>query len=301
LDHVAIRPVPREAALVVNAHSRRGEELFRQARSKLEAAGIHLVDAHAVHDREHLIPTVREAVRSGVPMIIVGGGDGSVSSAVDELLGRDCVLAVLPLGTANSFARTLGIPLDLDGAVRTIATGRRRRLDLGAINGDFFANAAAIGIAPLIGETVPHKLKRYLGRLGYFLWAIWCLLRFRPFKLHVDDGQERRSMWASEVRIFNGRFHGGVELLEDEELDDGELVVQAVTGKNVLGLMWNWFARFFKLPGGAAMTREFRGSRLVIDTEPPLKISIDGEVLTTTPAVIESAHKAVEVVVPADL
>ena len=239
-------------------------------------------------------------MQSGVPMVIVGGGDGSLSSCVDELVGRDCVFAILPLGTANSFARTLGIPLDLDGAVRTIATGKRRRLDLGLVNGDYFANAAALGISPQIGETVPHRLKRYLGRFGYLLWAIWCLLRFTPFKLHIDDGHEKRSMWASEVRIFNGRFHGGVELVEDEELDDGEIVIQAVTGKSVVRLAWDWFARFFKLPGRGAMTQEFRGSRLVIDTEPHLKVSIDGEVLTRTPAVIESAHKAIDVVVPAD-
>ncbi len=66
-------------------------------------------------------------------MVIVGGGDGSLSCAVDELVERDCVFALLPLGTANSFARTLGIPLDLDGAIETIATGtppaRRSRRD----------------------------------------------------------------------------------------------------------------------------------------------------------------------------
>lgn len=239
-------------------------------------------------------------MESGAPMVIVGGGDGSLSSAVDELVDRDCVFALLPLGTANSFARTLDIPLDLDGAVRTIATGNRRRLDLGIVNGDYFANAAAIGISPLIGQTVPPKLKRYLGRAGYLVWAIWCLLRFAPFRLHVDDGSGPRSLWATEVRIFNGRFHGGVELAEGEDVDDGEIVIQAVTGRSVLRLMWDWFAHFLKLPGRRAMTEEFRGSRLVLDTNPRLKISVDGEVLTKTPAIIESAHKAIEVVVPAE-
>jgi diacylglycerol kinase family enzyme len=125
-------------------------------------------------------------------MVIVGGGDGSLSSSVDELVGRDCVFALLPLGTANSFARTLGIPLDLDGAIDTIVHGKRRRLDLGIINGDYFANAASIGLSPMIGQTVPHNLKRYLGRVGYLSWALWCLVRFRPFKLSVDDGVSKR-------------------------------------------------------------------------------------------------------------
>ena len=76
---------------------------------------------------------------------------------------RDTVFAFLPLGTANSFARTLGIPLDLDGAIDVIANGVARRIDLGCIDGDYFANAAAMGLSPLIAETVPHKLKKYLG------------------------------------------------------------------------------------------------------------------------------------------
>src|SRR3546814_5540285 len=107
----------------------------------------------------------------------------SLSCTVDDVVDRDCVFALLPLGTANSFARTLGIPLDLDGAIRTIATGRRRRIDLGMIDGDYFANAAAIGLSPMIGDSVPHKLKKYLGRVGYLVWAIRCFFRFSPFRL----------------------------------------------------------------------------------------------------------------------
>ena len=294
-----IRPVPREAVLVVNARSRKGRDQFEEAKTKLEAAGVKLIAAHPVRDPNTLIATMRKAVASGAPMIIVGGGDGSLSCTVDDVVEPDVVFALLPLGTANSFARTLGIPLDLDGAIQTIATGKRRRIDLGVIDGDYFANAAAMGLSPMIGETVPHNLKRYLGMVGYLAWAIWCLIRFRPFRLYIDDGKQKRRVWATEVRIFNGRFHGGVELAEDAEVDSGEIVIQAVTGKSVLRLCWDWFARYFKLRGREAMTEEFRGRRLLIDTKPRLKISIDGEVLAKTPATVEVARKAIEVVVPA--
>ncbi len=294
------KPVPRDAVLVVNAHSRRGDALFREARAKLEQAGVNLIAAHAVKDPSKLNETVRRAIAEGAPMVIVGGGDGSLSGTVDDVVDRDCVFALLPLGTANSFARTLGIPLDLDGAVRTIATGKRRRIDLGIVNGDYFANCASMGLSPMIGDTVPHKLKRYLGRFGYLVWAIWCLVRFRPFKLTVDNGQEKRTVWATEVRIANGPYHGGVELVEEAEVDSGELVVQAVTGRSMSRLMWDWVAKFFKLPGRGAAAEEFYGRRLLVDTKPRLKISIDGEVLTKTPAVVEVAQRAIEVVVPAD-
>ena len=292
------RPVPKEAVLIVNAHSRKGQDLFREASAKLEMAGVKLTAAHAVKDPSTLNDTVRRAVIEGAPMIIVGGGDGSLSGAVDDVVDKDCVFALLPLGTANSFARTLGIPLDLDGAIQTIATGRRRRVDLGMIDGDYFANAASMGLSPMIGQTVPHKLKRYLGVFGYLVWAVWCLLRFRAFKLSVDDGNEKRTLWTTEVRIFNGRFHGGVELYENAEVDSGEIVIQAVVGRSSLNLVWDRGAKYWKLPALHAVSEEFRGERLRIDTKPRLPISIDGEVLAKTPATVEVAHKAIEVVVP---
>ncbi|WP_199792312.1 diacylglycerol/lipid kinase family protein [Allosphingosinicella vermicomposti] len=292
------RPVPREAVLIVNAHSRRGEALFHDAKTKLEEAGIRLIAAHPVKKPRDLNGTVKRAVLEGAPMVIVGGGDGSLSSTVDDVVGRDCVFALLPLGTANSFARTLGIPLDLDGAINVIATGQRRRIDLGIINGDYFANCAAMGLSPMIGEGIPHKLKRYLGRVGYLMWALWCFIRFRPFRLTVNDGEKKRQLWVTEVRIANGRYHGGVELIEGADIESGEIVVQAVTGRSSLRLAWDWFAKYFKLPRREAVAEEFHGARIEIDTRPRQKISIDGEVLAKTPAVAEVAHRAIEVVVP---
>jgi YegS/Rv2252/BmrU family lipid kinase len=285
--------------LIVNAHSRRGRDLFREAHSLLEAAGVRLIEAHAVTDPAKLVPTVKAAVRAGAPMVIVGGGDGSLSGAVDELVDRECVFALLPLGTANSFARTLGIPLDLAGAVDTIANGQRRRVDLGIINGDYFANCAAMGLSPMIGEGIPHGLKRYLGRFGYLSWAAWCLIRFRPFRLTVRTGDGETRLWATEVRIANGGHHGGVELIESAEVDSGEIVVQAVEGRSSFNLLRDWFAKYWKLESREQTTREFHAHRIEIETKPRQRISIDGEVVARTPCVATVAEAAIEVVVPA--
>jgi YegS/Rv2252/BmrU family lipid kinase len=296
---VSSRPVPKKAVLIVNAHSRRGRDLFRQAVEKLRAAGIELIASYAVRDPAKLVPKVREAVRDGAPMIIVGGGDGSLSYTVDEVVDRDCVFALLPLGTANSFARTLGIPLDLDGAINVIATGQRRRIDLGMINDDYFANCAAMGLSPMIGEGVPHKLKRYLGRVGYLIWACWCLIRFHAFRLTVRGDGIDETLWATEVRIANGGHHGGVELIESAEVDSGQIIVQAVVGRRASSLIWDWFAKYWKLPARHRTTREFHGTELIIETRPRQRISIDGEVLAKTPVVARVAQCAIEVVVPA--
>lgn len=292
-------PLPRSAVLIVNAKSRKGRALFRHAVVKLREAGIELIAAHAIRDPKDLPMTVEQAIEGGAPMVIVGGGDGSLSSAVDMLVGRDTVFALLPLGTANSFARTLGIPLDLDGAIEVIAHGRRRRVDLGVIDHDYFANCAAIGIAPLIADTIPHGLKKWLGRPGYLAWALIRLTRFRPFRLTIGEGPGAETIDALEVRIANGPYHGGAEVVDEAEVDSGEIVVQAVTGRSAWTLGWSWLLTVLRLPARKQTTREFHGRELRIATDPPLPISIDGEVLAHTPATAKVARGVIEVAAPA--
>ena len=101
--------LPKQAILIVNAASRQGAEAFDSARDKLLAAGVELIDARAVDEPETLAGEVTAAI-DRAPMVIVGGGDGTLSKAVDHFLGEDVVFAFLPLGTANSFARTLSFP-----------------------------------------------------------------------------------------------------------------------------------------------------------------------------------------------
>jgi YegS/Rv2252/BmrU family lipid kinase len=290
--------LPKRAILIVNAMSRRGEEAYEEARDRLSATGIELIDAHAVRNPEVMEPVVKAAIAKA-PMVIIGGGDGTLSSAVDYFVGTDTVFAVLPLGTANSFARTLGLPLDLEGAVEAIVRGRRRQIDLGIINGDYFANAAALGLSPLIADTVPHGLKRYLGMAGYLIWAVRVAFLFQPFRLHItlDDGSVERC-WATEARIANGRFHGGVELVESQRLDSGEMVIQAVTGKSLMHLAWSWFATLFKLRSRAQTVTEWRGRKMILDARPRQKISIDGEIAAKTPVTVEVARGAIEVAAP---
>ena len=291
--------LPKQAILIVNAGSRRGADLFAQARDKLKAAGVELLDAKKCKTAKSMETAVKSALKKA-PMVIVGGGDGSLSSFVDFFLGTDVVFAFLPLGTANSFARTVGIPLDLDGAVNVIATGVPRRIDVGCINGDYFLNAAAMGLAPRVAETVPHGLKRKLGRLGYLVWASWSAANFRAFRVKLEDGKHSWRMWATEVRIANGRYHGGIELIENADLESGEIVVQVVAGRSVLKLGWSYFASLTKLKARRQTVREFVSREFVLSTKPRMRVSIDGEVAEETPLHISALPDAVTIAVPKD-
>lgn len=155
-----------------------------------------------------------------------------------------------------------------------------------------------MGLSPMIGASVPHGLKKYLGRLGYLVWAIWCFVRFRPFVVTVSDDAGPHRVWASEVRILNGRYHGGIEMSDKAQPDSGEMLIQVVTGRNRWHLAFDWYARFFRLRARDQMVREFRGARLRLDARPRHRISIDGEVLARVPVTVSVAPHAIDVVVP---
>ena len=293
------KSLPKQAILVVNAGSRKGADLFAEARDKLIAAGIELLAAKTCKTAKSMETEVKQALKKA-PMVIVGGGDGSLSSFVDYFIGTDVVFALLPLGTANSFARTMGVPLDLDGAVDVIAKGEAREIDVGCINGDYFLNAAAMGLAPKVAESVPHGLKRTLGRLGYLIWAGWSAANFRAFRVKLEDGKRTVRMWATEVRIANGRFHGGIELIENADLKSGEIVVQVVTGRSVAKLGWSYFASAAKLKARHQTVREFVASEFTLSTKPRMKVSIDGEVGAETPLKISALPNGVTIAAPRD-
>jgi YegS/Rv2252/BmrU family lipid kinase len=288
----------RSAALVVNTQSRTGQDQFEQACTALSSLPFE-VAPHPVEDPDKLQETMKQVMAGKPDLLILGGGDGTVSSLVDHLVGTDTILGVLPLGTANSFARTLGIPLEIEGAVEVLRTGTPQRIDLGMIDGDYFANCAAIGISPQIASTIPHKLKRWFGRAGYLAWATLQFARFRPFELVVGEGPDAQRLQATEVRISNGRFHGGVELIEEARLDSGEIIVQAVARNGRRGLLRNWGGTVLGLDSRRDDTVEFHARELRIATNPPLPISIDGEVLATTPVTARIAAGVIRVMAPA--
>jgi YegS/Rv2252/BmrU family lipid kinase len=294
---MAVAQLPKSAILIVNAASRKGAEAFDAARDKLSEAGINLVDARAVDEPERLKGEVTAAI-DRAPMVIIGGGDGTLSKAVDHFLGKETIFALLPLGTANSFARSLDIPLDLDEAVNVIATGEARPIDLASINGDYFLNNAALGLAPIVAESVPKGLKRLLGRVGYLLWAGWSAASFNAFRLVVEDRNREHRLWATEVRIANGRYHGGLELIESADLDSGEVVVQAVQGRSLAKLGWSYLASALKAPSRHETVREFRGREMRIKTKPRMRVSIDGELGPETPLEIRVAPNAIRVAAP---
>jgi YegS/Rv2252/BmrU family lipid kinase len=181
---------------------------------------------------------VREAVDQGAELVLVWGGDGMVQRSIDVLAGHDVAIGILPAGTANLFATNLGIPHDLDEALRVALSGRNRKLDVGRVNGERFAVMAGVGFdARMIGGA-DRSSKDKLGRLAYVRSAVTAM-RAGAAKVRIKvDGAQWFKGAATCVLVGNvGTASGGLVVFPDAEPDDGVLDVGVVTAKGSLQWM----------------------------------------------------------------
>jgi diacylglycerol kinase (ATP) len=291
------------AALIVNARSRTGEQAFERASELLTSLGVEIGASYALHDAARLPETVREAVGEGHDPIILGGGDGSVSSTVDFLAHNDVTLGLLPLGTANDFARTLEIPGDLEAACRTIANGKVVDIDLGLAGDNFYVNVASVGLGVEATRALSPQLKKRIGPLAYPVAAIKAFLKHEPFtaRFSFPDGDHEPVGYGRllQVAVGNGRFYGGgMVVAPDSGIDDRTLDVYAIKlgrQRDLVGV-----ARYLK--SGDFVKNEsvdhFHTQRVRLETEPELSVNVDGELVTRTPEEFSVAANALHVIVP---
>lgn len=295
------REAPR-AALVVNTRSRSGERAFEHARDRLRGLGVRVEAEYDLHDPARLPETVREAADE-YEMVILGGGDGTISSSVDFLAGRETVLGLLPLGTANDFARTLGIPTDLDRACETIASGKLVDIDLGLAGDNYYVNLASVGLSAGVTKALTSRLKRVAGSAAYPLAAIKAFLTHEPFRarLTFPDGDHEpvEHERLLQVAVGNGRFYGGGMVVSPGSgIDDSTLDVYAIRlgrHRDLLGVV-----RYLKsgdFVRGESVSH-YETSRVLVETEPHLPVNVDGELVAQTPQEFSVARNALHVMVP---
>lgn len=286
-------------ALIVNGKSRRGQEWYEQAKLALEEAGFKLEIAELVRDPKNMDRLVKSAIDKKIPLVCVGGGDGTLSMVAPHFIGSDSVLGVFPLGTGNSLARELGIPADVKTACQAITDGTAKSIDLGEVNGQVFVNVATIGLTTRIAESLDSTAKKRFGRLVYIGAIFRALVTLRSFEVTLAIGEERHKFKSVQVVVGSGRFHGGpFPILPDASIRNGKLAGYVVKGTTRLSLLR--FA-FRLLRGSHADLPEvfpFEVDSLELQTVPSRRITIDGEIKLKTPAKFKSLPAVLRVMVP---
>lgn len=288
-----------DAALIVNVGSRSGRRGLRDALAEFDRIGVRPKTVYDVENALALAHATRNAVASGCGLVIVGGGDGTATSVCGFFMHSDAMLGLLPLGTGNSFARSLDLPLDVRGAVEAIASREPRRIDIGIVNGIPFANYAAIGLSANVAGSTPARLKAIFGPAAYIAIGFFQTRLHRPFRCRLyADGEStpRFDGPTHQVVLANGRFFGTTPILPDATLDDGVISTFAIAGAHR-----NTVVRFWLHVLSGADTREFpegqwfSAERVRVETKPRRRIEVDGQALAKTPAEFSVARRAISV------
>lgn len=288
----------RTAVLVVNPGSRNGDALVEGAGALLEARGVTLTRMHVVDGDAG--DAVDAALADDPDLLVLASGDGTLSRVVGRLAHRDTVLGILPTGTTNNFARTLGIPLDLDAALDLLVDGKVADVDLGTLDGEHFANVAALGISVTIAQSVPDRLKRLLGRAAYALEGLRCLVQHSAIEVTVETDQGDFSVGTHEVIVANGRFHAGTLIAPDASADDHHLVVFHLGDRRRLALLRSLVLFAFHRPRTLREGNFVRVQRARITATPPQRLEVDGEPRGRTPVEFGVDREALRVLVAAD-
>lgn len=233
------------------------------------------------------------------PRIVVGGGDGTLSSAAARMVGGEAALAILPLGTRNHLARQLGIPLDVHEAVRTAVTGLRKRIDIGSAGERVFLNNASFGLyTRFVRARDGRRGPKWLRSLP----AVWHALRHMQAQRFAARIDERREVLTTPLLfIGNNRYSiAPGHLGERDSLDDGLLSISALAATTPAQML-GFAAR--ALVGLADPRSDFEvfstAREIVIEGGGSIEAALDGELVRLSlPLHIEVLPGALGVVVP---
>jgi YegS/Rv2252/BmrU family lipid kinase len=289
---------PRQAIVIARSQSRRGREAYERVPALLRERGVEVVGAELVKERDDVCRAVRRAIKRKFRLIVVCGGDGTQTSVVRYFANRRYTLGVVPAGTGNSFALGLGIE-SFESAVDAIAFGEERKVDLGVVNGTYFANFLTIGFSAQVAEETPRTLKSVIGAAAYGIAAVVPLLTHRPFRVDVRWKKHRVRADTHQIIAANGRFYGHQPLSEDATIADGRMTVFVQDRTSKLDLVQTYLALVRGEQGALSGVHLWSTSdKLTIRTKPKAPVAIDGCGFGTTPVKMHVAPSALRVMMP---
>jgi YegS/Rv2252/BmrU family lipid kinase len=290
--------------VIVNGTAGRGwsEEDIRKLEKTFSDAGAE-ARVFAARSGSEILALAKKALADKPPVLVGGGGDGTISTLASIVHSSATALGVLPLGTLNHFAKDLKIPLEVEEAVRVVVANRQVQVDVGRVNDRTFINNSSLGIyTDIVRDRRRQQQRLGRGKFAALVWASITALRRAPFVrvTLVLDGQERRYR-APFVFIGNNEYiMEGFEIGTRASLREGRLSVYVTRRQSRLGLVALGFRALF---GRLRQARDFEATTAqALDIESRhrvLPVATDGEVaVMRTPLHYQSLPGALRVIVP---
>lgn len=249
-----------------------------------------------VHPRQ-LRSRVAWAAQNYFERVIACGGDGSIATVANTLSKSKVEMGIIPGGTTNSFARSLKLPLDIKEALALAIEGKSEPINLGSVNGHTFISVAALGLSEKVASTIPDSLKKNLGRLSYAIWGTAKFVASRSFEAEIKYDSKTEKISTHQLIVANARFHGSLAVAQDASTKKNELIVLAFerSGSKISHLK-NLVLYGFGRHDHANDVVLLRSNNFKLKTRKKLKIEVDGEVMTHTPAVFKLEKDALKIV-----
>lgn len=289
----------KKALLLANPNARKVKKELSKAVVYLQELGLEILykETESPLDFRRFISQNRETI----DFVIIAGGDGTLNLAVESLVETGLPLAILPLGTANDLAKTLGIPFDLEAACRAIATGKKHYIDLGCVNGKYFFNVASIGLSVEIARRLTKEVKHRWGIFAYAITAIRTILKSKAFSAEIRFGELSSTVKTLQIAVGNGRHYGGgMTIAYDATIDDQRLDFYSLEIKHCWQLIGVLPALLLGRYQKTFGVRTFSGSEMEVFTSQAYPINTDGEVTTYTPAYFQVIPEVLPVIIPTE-
>ena len=276
-------------------------KLAARVEDALTAAGLD-IDLELLSGGECAVRAKAIAER-GAKLVVVGGGDGTISAAASALAGTKTALGILPLGTLNHFARDLGIPTDLREAAKLIASRKERRVDVAEMNGRIFINNSAIGLYPLMVRDREFQQEQ-LGRnkkLAMIVASLRTLVRFRHQRLTLTVNDEKARVDTPLLFVGNNDYRVDLGAPgQRDSVEDGRLSVFVMRKKTRAGFIAASVRALLNRARPDDMVQLEDVQRLrVASSRGALAVSLDGEVVREAPPLdYKIRRKALRVIAP---
>ena len=272
---------------------------FPVLKSKLLKRGI----AHQFnfsHYSGHVKELAIQAKKQGYGKIIVCGGDGTIHEAINALVGSDVEMGVLPLGTGNDFARNLGIKEDLEFACNVLYQGKVRHVDVVKVNGKkYYGSVGGIGFDSEVASWA-NRYKKFTPGINIYTLAILAKLftfKFKKVEITYDSGNYKGEILMAAFGNTEW-YGGGINITPNALMDDGWLDICIVDRINKLKLLLLFPSAFKGKHTKFSEVRLYRSKTISINSETPLHLLGDGELICQTPVSLEVVPRSLRVIAP---
>lgn len=296
------KPLPRILQMLFSIDQRRTakkhttDEVKSPILTSLKRFGI-IAQWRETGEKGEAVQLARQYAQERYDLIIAAGGDGTINEVINGIAQYpDTSLGVIPLGAVNLFSMAQRIPDTIEGACGMIASGRTTTIDLGNIDGRYFAVMAGVGFDAFILEHADRKRRAVAGALGYVATALKHLFSytFKPIRITIDEQPVVRQGYF--VVISNSRYYGGkMELVPEADMQDGLLDVSIYKHRNIFALL-HYLLALRSGRSDTIMSREyFQCRKIHLHKNGNHPIHVDAETFGRTPATITVCPKKLRI------